>query len=164
MIQPSSSIIRWISRTVTNYPFLGPTTEGFYDTASLRSQKASQHKTVYQKETTLPKRRCPRRGKPTSRQRSEQTTQTKRCSKDEAVALRKNHVVRPVRYKSGFISRKMLRHFASIALCKSNRRSCSPRIPRKRFALRSVTTISVGNSIRIAGWRKIKVVAPFVVK
>ena len=40
-----------------------PTTEGFYDTASLRSQQASQHQTVYQKENTLPKRRCPRRGK-----------------------------------------------------------------------------------------------------
>ena len=41
-----------------------PLTEGFYDTASLRSQKASQHQIVYQKETTLPKRRCPRRRKP----------------------------------------------------------------------------------------------------
>ena len=41
-----------------------PTTEGFYDTASLRSQQVSQHPTVYQKETALPKRRCPRRGKP----------------------------------------------------------------------------------------------------
>ena len=40
------------------------TTEGFYDTASLRSQLASQHQTVYQKESRLPKRRCPRRGKP----------------------------------------------------------------------------------------------------
>ena len=45
-------------------PYLCPTTEGFYDTASRRSQQASQHQTVYQKETTLPKRRCPRRGKP----------------------------------------------------------------------------------------------------
>ena len=35
-------------------------TEGFYDTASLRSQQASQHRPVYQKEITLPKRRCPR--------------------------------------------------------------------------------------------------------
>ena len=43
---------------------LSRTTEGFYDTASHRSQQASQHKTVYQKETTLPKRRCPRRDKP----------------------------------------------------------------------------------------------------
>ena len=41
-----------------------PTTEGFYDTASHRSQQVSQHQAVYQKETTLPKRRCPRRGKP----------------------------------------------------------------------------------------------------
>ena len=41
-----------------------PTTERFYDTASHRSQQASQHQPVYQKETTLPKRRCPRRGKP----------------------------------------------------------------------------------------------------
>ena len=40
------------------------TTEGFYDTASHRSQQASQHQTVYQKDTTLPKRRCPRRCKP----------------------------------------------------------------------------------------------------
>ena len=40
-------------------------TEGFYDTASHRSQQASQHQLVYQKEITLPKRRCPRRGKPT---------------------------------------------------------------------------------------------------
>ena len=39
-------------------------TEGFYDTASHRSQQVSQHPTVYQKETALPKRRCPRRGKP----------------------------------------------------------------------------------------------------
>ena len=43
---------------------LSPTTEGFYDTASHRSQQASQHSIVYQKETTLPKRRCPRRCKP----------------------------------------------------------------------------------------------------
>ena len=43
---------------------LGPLTEGFYDTASLRSQEMSQHGTVYQKEITLPKRRCPRRCKP----------------------------------------------------------------------------------------------------
>ena len=42
----------------------GRTTEGFYDTASHRSQQASQHQSVYQKEKTLPKRRCPRRGKP----------------------------------------------------------------------------------------------------
>ena len=42
----------------------GRTTEGFYDTASLRSQKSSQHKIVYQKENALPKRRCPRRCKP----------------------------------------------------------------------------------------------------
>ena len=40
------------------------TTEGFYDTASRRSQKPSQHNSVYQKEPTLPKRRCPRRCKP----------------------------------------------------------------------------------------------------
>ena len=40
------------------------TTEGFYDTASLRSQQTSQLQSVYQKEITLPKRRCPRRGKP----------------------------------------------------------------------------------------------------
>ncbi|WP_419195345.1 hypothetical protein, partial [Novipirellula herctigrandis] len=39
-------------------------TEGFYDTASLRSQKVSQQQSVYQKEQALPKRRCPRRGKP----------------------------------------------------------------------------------------------------
>ena len=38
-------------------------TEGFYDTASHRSQQASQLPTVYKKETTLPKRRNPRRGK-----------------------------------------------------------------------------------------------------
>ena len=31
-------------------------TKGFYDTASLGSQQASQHKTVYQKNITLPKR------------------------------------------------------------------------------------------------------------
>ena len=43
---------------------VGRTTEGFYDTASLRRQKASQHQSVYQKQTALPKRRCPRRGKP----------------------------------------------------------------------------------------------------
>ena len=43
---------------------LGHTTEGFYDTASHRSQQTSQHQTVYQKEITLPKRRCPRRSKP----------------------------------------------------------------------------------------------------
>ena len=41
-----------------------PTTEGFYDTASHRSQQVSQHQSVYQKETALPKRRCPRRYKP----------------------------------------------------------------------------------------------------
>ena len=34
---------------------VGRLTEGFYDTASHRSQQESQHKTVYQKETTLPK-------------------------------------------------------------------------------------------------------------
>ena len=39
------------------------TTEGFYDTASRRSQQASQHQAVYQKKPTLPKRRCPRRDK-----------------------------------------------------------------------------------------------------
>ena len=39
-----------------------PTTEGFYDTASRRSQQASHLDSVYQKEITLPKRRCPRRG------------------------------------------------------------------------------------------------------
>ena len=43
---------------------VGRVTEGFYDTASHRSQQASQHQTAYQKESTLPKRRCPRRGKP----------------------------------------------------------------------------------------------------
>ena len=43
---------------------LGHITEGFYDTASLRSQKCSQHGAVYQKGITLPKRRCPRRCKP----------------------------------------------------------------------------------------------------
>ena len=43
---------------------VGRTTEGFYDTASHRSQQASQHQSVYQKETTLPKRRCPRCGQP----------------------------------------------------------------------------------------------------
>ena len=47
------------------HSWLSRLTEGFYDTASLRSQKASQHTSVYQKETTLPKRRCPRRCKPT---------------------------------------------------------------------------------------------------
>ncbi len=34
--------------------------EGCFYTASHRSQQASQHKTVYQKETTLPKSPCPR--------------------------------------------------------------------------------------------------------
>ena len=33
---------------------LKPATKSFYDTASLRSQKVSQHKSVYQKETTWP--------------------------------------------------------------------------------------------------------------
>ena len=41
-----------------------PTTEGFYDTASHRSQQTWQHQTVYQKDTTLLERRCPRHGKP----------------------------------------------------------------------------------------------------
>ena len=49
---------------VSRWFTVGRTTEGIYDTASLRSQKASQHKTVYQEEATLPKRRCPRRCKP----------------------------------------------------------------------------------------------------
>ena len=52
----------WLRRNPTEY--LRRTTEGFYDTASHRSQQASQHQTVYQKETMLPKRRCPRRCKP----------------------------------------------------------------------------------------------------
>ena len=47
---------------VVGHDLIRPT-EGFYDTASLRGQKVSQHQSVYQKEHTLPKRRCPRRGK-----------------------------------------------------------------------------------------------------
>ena len=38
----------------------GHLTASFCDTASHRSQQASQRQTVCQKETTLPKRRCPR--------------------------------------------------------------------------------------------------------
>ena len=73
-VRSSSTVSSWnrgstrsassLWETVCTIFDLGPTTEGFYDTASHRSQQVSQHPTVYQKETALPKRRCPRRGKP----------------------------------------------------------------------------------------------------
>ena len=57
--------VNWASVVHRSSDYLWHITEGFYDTASLRSQKSSQYRRVYQKETTLPKRRCPRRRKPT---------------------------------------------------------------------------------------------------
>ena len=53
-----------VRRKVCEVSQLSCLTGGFCDTASLRSQQASQHGTAYQKEITLPKRRCPRRCKP----------------------------------------------------------------------------------------------------
>ena len=67
------------TNTGSNVIDLGRPTEGFYDTASLRSQQASQLRLVYQKETTLPKRRCPRRDKP-----KDVNKVSRRCKPNEA--------------------------------------------------------------------------------
>ena len=42
----------------------GRAAEGFYDTDTTKASMCRSSKQVYQKEITLPKRRCPRRGKP----------------------------------------------------------------------------------------------------
>ena len=70
-------------------------TEGFYDTASLRSQKNAATQNSLPKRNHVAKEAVSTAWQTNTRQSSERTWQAERISNDEAVALRKNHVTRP---------------------------------------------------------------------
>ena len=78
------------------HSWLSRLTEGFYDTASLRSQKCSQHGNSLPKRKHVAKEAVSAALQTRMRQRSERICKPNDASKDEAAALRKNHVVRPV--------------------------------------------------------------------
>ena len=98
------------------------TTEGFYDTAFSLKATSVATQTSLPKNFHVAKEAVSAAWQTKTRHRSGQWRKTKRCSNDEAAALRKNHVRRPARNQPASIRTRQQRIV----------RNCCPR-PRFRF-------------------------------